>query len=78
MLSCWDPHLIAKNPVQFKIDSLLIPQLHSGHPLRFQHYATIPWTLTDPQDLWHYIIVLWDLQMTSEIPDYISVFIILF
>ena len=37
-----------------------------------------PQTLTVPWDLWCYIIALQDLQMTSEIPDQISVFIILF
>ena len=33
---------------------------------------------TDPQGLWHIIIILWDPQMTSKIPNHISVFIILF
>ena len=30
--NCWDP-------IQSKIDPLLLPQLHSNHPLRLQHYA---------------------------------------
>ena len=32
----------------------------------------------DPQDLQHIIIILQDPQTTSEIPDHIPVFIILF
>ena len=77
-LSCQDPHLIAEILVQSKVDPLPLPQLCSDHPLRFQHYATIPPNSDWPQDLQHYIIALQDLQMTSKIPDHFSVFIILF
>ena len=39
---CWDSHLIAEIPIWSKINPLLLPWLCSDHPLRFQHYTTIP------------------------------------
>ena len=79
LLSCQDPHPIAEIPVQSKIDSLLLPQL-SPQPSSEIPDTTLPFpqTLTDPQDLWHYIITLQEPQPTPEIPNHISVFIILF
>ena len=80
VLSCWDPCLIAEIPSNPRS----IPY-HSPNsvPTILQDSNTMlpfPQTLTDPWDLQCYIITLcvWDPQMTSEIPDHISVFIILF
>ena len=78
VLSGWDPHLIAEIPVWSKIDPLPLPNSVLTILWNFNTMLPFPWTLTDPWDLQHYIITLWDLQMTSEIPDHISVFIILF
>ena len=80
VLSCRDPRLIAGIPIRSKINNpLLLPWL-SPQPSSEIPDTTLPfpWTLTNPQDLWHYIIALQDPQMTLKIPDHISVFIILF
>ena len=75
---CWDPCLIAEIPILSKIKPLLLlwPSLtalqDSNTTLPF------PQTPTDPQDLQHYIIALQDPQTTSNIPNHISAFIILF
>ena len=68
---CWDSHLIQDQsptaPLTLFWPPSEIPTLHYHSPKL--------WLTPETSDT---IIVLWDLWMTSEIPDHISVFILLF
>ena len=71
MLSCWDPHLIAEIPSNPRSIPLLLPQLHSDHPLRFWHYtnhAPKLWPTPETSDA---------SSLLSKNPDRISVFLCL-
>ena len=66
-----------RDSVQSKIDPLLLLQLRSDHPLRLQHYANQNPKLQVPPEPSDALLSLSELQMTSENPDHISVFIYL-
>ena len=88
--SSWDPRPIAEIPVQLprslsncwdpvwsKINPLPLLQLHSDHPLILRHYTNQnPKLWVPPNPLTHFLS-LSELQMTSENPNHISVFICL-
>ena len=68
--NCWDP-------VWSKINPLPLLQLHSDHPLILRHYTNHnPKLWVPPNPLTHFLL-LSELQMTSENPNHISVFICL-